>query len=378
MNPKSHKPRLERAVGIFVVLTVLTACAAVLLAARAHDWFRPMHEITLVMPADGSFGLRSGAPVELMGTRVGNIDNITVDPETDRMTATASVRSDFVRFVGPDSVAVIKKTFAVGGDAFVAITRSANPTDQTIPETGFTLEAVADRGPTELLQQVVTQIQDEAIPALKDVRKTVQAYGDLADQLRSKDAPLQRSLANLNDLLDRFRDPDRPLQKLLANLNKISADITEGRGALGRLVSDEKWADEIDQSLARLADALEQADATLTTADASIKSVGELATNLNDSAKELPGTIRKTGAVLDETQGAIRDLRGATGQLPQLVDSLTDTADALPGLVLSTESTIRETERLIKAMQNHWLFRDYVPSRGRPARLDPSEIGVGP
>lgn len=376
MNPKPQKPGIERAVGLFVILTVVTATVAVMFAARAHDWFRPMHELTIVMPADGSFGLRSGAPVELMGTRVGSINDITVDPETDRMTATATVRSDFTRFIGPDSKAVIRKTFAVGGDAFVAITRSATP--QEIPEAGFTLEAVADRGPTDLLQQVVTQIQDEAIPALKDVRKTVQAYGDLADQLRNEDAPLQKSLANLNELLDRLRDPDRPLQSLLVNLNKISADIAEGRGALGRLVSDEKWADEIDQSLARLADALEQADKTLTTADASIKSVGELATNLNDSAKELPNTIRKTGDVLDETQGAIRDLRGSTEKLPALVDSLSDTADALPGLVLSTESTIRETERLIKAMQSHWLFRDYVPDRGRPARIDPSKIGVGP
>lgn len=378
MTPPIHKPGFERAIGLFVIVIVLTATGAILLAARAHDWFRPMQQVTIVMPPDGSFGLRSGAPVELLGTRVGNINDITVDPKTHRMTATATVRSDFVRFIGPDSTAIIRKTFAVGGDAFVVITRSTSPpTESDTPDT-IVLEATADRGPTDLLQQVVTQIQEEAIPALKDVRQTVQAYGDLADQLRNEDAPLQQSLGHLNEFLDRLRDPDRPLQQLLVNLNTISTDIAEGRGALGRLVSDEKWAEEIDASLARLANALEQADKTLTTADASIKSVGELATNLNESAKELPTVMKKTGDVLAETQSAIRDLRGATGQLPQLVDSLTDTADALPGLVLSTDSTIRETERLIKAMQNHWLFRDFVPSRERPTRLDPSEIGVGP
>jgi phospholipid/cholesterol/gamma-HCH transport system substrate-binding protein len=77
-------------VGLLVVLTIALFLAAVLEAGVLSNWFRPTAQLRVQLPQTGSGGLSAGDDVMVLGTRVGTVRRIVVDP-SERLYAEAEL-----------------------------------------------------------------------------------------------------------------------------------------------------------------------------------------------------------------------------------------------------------------------------------------------
>ena len=99
-------------------LLVIT-CIGVFIAGALHagllsDWFRHTNELRIMLPETGSQGLAPGADIQVLGTRVGTVRRIVVDP-SQRMYAEAELDEQATGYIRRDSKAVVKKQLASPG-----------------------------------------------------------------------------------------------------------------------------------------------------------------------------------------------------------------------------------------------------------------------
>lgn len=263
-------------VGAFVLLVVAALVAGIILAGRAQDWFEPVHEIALDFPEEGSLGLQKGAEVQILGTPVGRVGRIRVKDD-GAMSTVLTIKGDFIRFVRDDSRAVVKKKFAVAGDAFVEITQGRGaPLDEDA-----VMRAEKDTEITEIAQNILKQIEDATLPLLQE-------YTKLAADLRSAEGPLM---------------------KLLANLEEISRGLAAGEGSAGQLLRDPAAAQEIERILEQVNDALAEAKAILADVKATSSRLPPMAETVGREVDALPGTVVQSQETLREAERLIEGVQ---------------------------------------------------------------------
>lgn len=96
--PKPLKvTRANEIVGLFVLLALAIALAALLLGPKTQRWFTPSHTLAIHLPPEGSLGLRKGADVLILGSVVGSVENIVV-------TDAGSVEADVIKRIARGDV----------------------------------------------------------------------------------------------------------------------------------------------------------------------------------------------------------------------------------------------------------------------------------
>lgn len=233
---------VRQGVGLLALLAVALLTAAIVLAPQAGRMFLPSERLSIRLPAEGSLGLRNGADVQVMGTIVGSVDEIRVNDVGD-MEADVTIRGNFGRFIRSDSKAIIRKPLGIG-DAMIEITRGHGA---PLPANAIVLQAAADKAPTELLDETLREVRQEALPALHELRKAVAEYGALASDLRQRQSQVGQTLDHVNAMAE---------------------SIQNGKG-LSTLMNDPALADDVRavakglrQSVARIQSELDQSSAT--------------------------------------------------------------------------------------------------------------------
>ncbi len=309
MNAKPFKFRyVNEIVGVFVILVALLLVAGVLIAGHYQRWFEPVFRIHVQFPPEGTLGLKKGSPIEMLGSEVGVVEQISVSEE-GRMEGLFRVRGEFARFIRTDSVAVVKRKFQVAGDAFVDILTGTGPlvTTLAVPQ----IECRKDMQIFEIVQQVVEKVEGAVLPAIEELKGLLVEYRGLGEDLRNPEGRVMQALAHLNDIL---------------------AGLERGEGTAGKLLKDPALA---DQSKA----ILEQVNAAMTELRASMDQLNGILKDVKDTTARLPAMAGDAAAMTTTIRGEMRDV---------------------PGLALQTQVTLRETERLLAALQKHWLLRAYV------------------
>ena len=105
---------VNEVVGALVVVAVALFVAAILQAGVLRAWFDPPLPLRVLLPPDGLSGLAAGSEVELLGTRVGMVKRIVVEPD-QRMHAEVALDRSMASFVRKDSEATIRRRFGVAG-----------------------------------------------------------------------------------------------------------------------------------------------------------------------------------------------------------------------------------------------------------------------
>lgn len=340
--------QINRAVGAFVLVGALIVVATTLQASRLQRWFDPGDRLMVRLPREGSFGLRERAEVRMLGTSVGSVVHIKLD-ESGRMTALTEIRSEFASLVRADSKALIKKTFGVAGDSYLDISRGTTaPTDLAL----ISIEARPDEAPTEAIQQVVQELKDRAFPLIEEVRGAIKTWTDVG--------------ARLND-------PDGQLRKTLVNIEGISEKINDGRGVVGKLLSDDELAEHFRSVVFALDQTIEKIEPVLENLNKVTGDTAEIVGTVREEVRSLPGSmaeIRETVARLRELLG---DLKEVSKQLPTITRDVKDAAAGVPALVLQAQSTLLEAEEFLQGLQRHWLFRDSMAPEASDEALRPEE-----
>lgn len=288
-------------VGTFVLIVLGLVVAGVIVIGRAQRWFEKDIVLTSTFPAEGTFGVRRGAEIQILGAKAGAVERIAVKDDGS-MQAVFSIRNEFARYLHTDSIALVKKKFAVAGDAFVEITvGTGNP----FPLDGSAeLPIQKDTELLEIVQLVVEQVQGAILPALEELQKTLAAYRKLGEGLEN---------------------PEGNLQKTIGNVEGITAGLKKGEGSAGKILRDPALANEVEKIL---------------------KQVNEL-------LGKVQGTIKETDVI-------IKNLQKVSGDLPAVADTVKGEMRDVPGVVLQARATLQETEKLLVGIQRHWLLRNYV------------------
>jgi phospholipid/cholesterol/gamma-HCH transport system substrate-binding protein len=290
--------------GTFVLLTLGVLIVVLLFAGRSQRWFIGNVPLRITFPEAGAAGIRQGSEVYFLGTLMGTVSDVSVDPK-GRMEARVNIRRDFFLFVRDDSSAVVKRKFGMVGDAYFEITRGHG---QPLPEKNASI--VCNEQLSSALEAAIEEIRREAMPALQKLSAGLDIWTTLGSDLIST-----------RERLDQF----------ILRADSMAADLQDGKGTAGKLMTDSTLADGLETLL----------------------------TKANRSMDDLQITLKNL-------QNASGNVSVASTNLPAISDALGIEAKDLPGLVLQTQSSMRELERLTDAMQRHWLLRRYVNPANPP------------
>jgi phospholipid/cholesterol/gamma-HCH transport system substrate-binding protein len=316
--------------GGLILLALLIIGGSLAMSGQVRELFTRRTTITLNLPAEGSLGLKEGADVVILGTPVGRVAAIDIE-DNGRMTATLSVRSDFVRFISADTKAVIRKAQLIG-DAYVEIPRKSGP---PLPVTGATMETSEDRATAELAETLLNDLRAEALPALKNIRAAAEEYTNLAKDLQN---------------------PEGDLKQAIARFSRVADAAEQGDGLIARLLKDKALADQIASSGPKVNTALDETNSVLKHLNKTSAALPEMATTANEQLKQLPALVKQMEQTLAEVQVVLRDLQKSTSQLPDTVKSINQTVQGLPSLVLQSQETMRQMQRLAESAQKSWLI----------------------
>ena len=296
-------------VGAVVIACVVLFLATFINVGLLKDWFYAPITLRVLLPDEGVSGLAPGAEVHVLGTRAGEVRRIVIDPD-QHMHAVARIDAQMKPFIRRDSQVSIRRQFGVAGAAFIEISRGSGA---ELDWSYAVLTASSDRGPTDSITQMLEELRSKVFPLIDEARKAAEAFTLLAE---------------------RAGDPSGPLEQTLASAASISRRIEKGEGLAGRLISSEKAAADVENTLASLRELAGQLERT-----SKDPRVGEI--------------LQRTNAILVSLQATTRGLAEST---PKITRNVADSTDVLPATLLQAQLTAHELELLLAQLRQHWLF----------------------
>jgi phospholipid/cholesterol/gamma-HCH transport system substrate-binding protein len=316
-------------VGVFA-LAGLVLVAVTIFFVTGGTSFSAKYRLITYMPEIN--GVQSGAPVNLDGLAVGNVQSATFTPHPqDRahnMTLVLEIYKKYQDQIRTDSSATLA-TQGLLGDRYVTVSR------------GITGTVLPDNG--------VLPTQEAS-----GMNEVIAESGDLMKTMNSLASQLQDTVQNINDgkgsLGKLVKDPALydNLNGTIAKVNAIAAQIQAGQGSLGKLVASDDLYDKADSAIGSLNDAMsavkdqkgslgkivydpalynhisgiaQNGDALLSDVRAGKGTLGKLATDdtLYANVRDASANVRDATAKLDSNQGTAGKLMGD----PALYDNLT-------------------------------------------------------
>jgi phospholipid/cholesterol/gamma-HCH transport system substrate-binding protein len=216
--------------GLFVLVVLAMVVAGAIFSGHSQRWFARKYAFDVLLPEAGAFGLKRGDEVFISGVSVGWVDDVR--PVKDgRMKARVKVRSDFGRFVGVDSTATIKKVFGVAGDSFIEITRGTNG---PLSSPGALIVCLSVEELPARLERMLEELRAELMPAVSKAGTTFDEWAKLGSDLQQT---------------------QQKLHQLVARLDHLAGEVEQGKGSVGKLLTDTALVDEAQNLLARANDA---------------------------------------------------------------------------------------------------------------------------
>lgn len=322
MNPRKY----ETIVGIFVVASLAALLIMVLIIAQQEGLWQ--EKLRYHAAFRNIAGLKKGDEVRLAGVTVGNVTDITIDPQGN-IVLTFDVLKRYADRLREDSKSTIGYKSLLG-EKSLDIT-AGSPTKPVIPPDGL----VASVEPLD-----VTELLAKAGPSLES---------------------LQVVLNNLASLTGALGQPESEFNQTLQEIRQIVAKIEQGQGSLGLLVNDKALYQETTQTVAAARSFAKDLE----------EGRGLMGTVLND-----PAFKARAQQTLADMQAAFANLKQVSASLketaaawPRMVksgetflDNLNRTGKLLPGLVSTGEGVLSEADQVAKAAQRSWLLRRYVPT----------------
>ncbi len=299
------------AVGAFVVAGVLLFAAGLFLIGNRRMLFSDTFEVYAEFA--NISGLQNGAKVRVAGMDAGEVTTIHVPANPSaKFRVRLRIREDLHPLIRVDSVASIQ-TDGLVGNKFVQVEAGTDQA-QLVPSKG----TIRSREPfdfAEMLQRM-SETLDLVTSTIVEVRSGVD------DALQSVTDTAAEAQDLINDFGKDARDILASAHRASDNLNAIVADVRQGKGTVGKLMTDD----------------------ALYTSFSRISSDGQKAV----------ATLREAA---EQAKGAVADFRGENGPLKGISGNLQQTLaaakDAMSDLAENTE-----------ALKRSFFFRGFFNRRG--------------
>lgn len=298
---------LERKIGIFITIALAGIAAAILMFALQRDLFTPKYRLNFT--ADRGTGFTKGMPVKLSGFRVGRLVAIALNDQA-MVDITIEIDRKYSKWIRENSTVKLVKEGMIGDNILDVAVGSL---DQPELKNNGMIIFIKSKGLDEMADEIAASVK----PVLLEVR-------DIISYINNPDGDLKKSVRNI-ELLTRNLESTR--HKADHTLTAASSSITSvAEHANQTLFSANQKIQAIDlaPALAKVNTALEHIDG------------------------KLPGILQKT----DDTLANISRISNETRIMSE------KTFPRVPALASQTEDLLLSSDKLIKSIQNSWLFRD--------------------
>jgi phospholipid/cholesterol/gamma-HCH transport system substrate-binding protein len=298
----------EQKIGAFFIVGLVLLFAAIELTLglglfrRHYPLYATFHDVQ---------GLNVGADVLLAGLKVGRVDGMHIEERH----VVVGMRIDGGYAVKKDSIARLEFR-ALSGDRFVAISLGsptagdAKPGDTIDGETPASFSEVVDQLSTvaENVSALTESLRDSSerlLAGLADVvEKNRDALGDTAQHLASITGKLDQGTGTLGLLLNdpalyqRVTSTMGDVQQSAHDLGAVARNLSEGRGTLGKLVSED-------------AGLYSQMRDTVDSLNVVAQNAEEISTNLRQGEGTL-GKVITDPSLYDQAQDTLHTVNRAT------------------------------------------------------------------
>jgi phospholipid/cholesterol/gamma-HCH transport system substrate-binding protein len=217
--------------GIFFVLGLGFAAYLGLVIGKNTSMFTGVTTISIL--TKNVNGLAENNFVSISGKRIGTVSklNFTTKHDSLYVIADLKLRNEFASLVTKDSKAVIR-SLGILGDKYVDITTGTGP---SVKDGDF-----------------IRLENEEGLAGLtSSASETITKLNTLLDNLNKGKGPAGRLISD-EKMGNELNETIANLRKTSAELSKVSADLSKGNGLLPRLMKDKALADNTAQTLENL------------------------------------------------------------------------------------------------------------------------------
>lgn len=302
----------ELKIGLLSVFAIVMATMLIFLLSGQGGFFWQRYSLKTVF--SNIAGLKEGAPVRVAGVEVGSVEGL--DFVGDRVEVVMQVRKDMRPRITSRSVAALGSVSLLG-EAAVDITASSD--GAPIPEWGYVPSGRAVGSITDVAERATEGIETMT-KLLSDVSEGRGTVGKL------------------------FTDDSlyRQLNQFVVTAEDVVGTLRTGQGTLGRLTQDPTAARSLEASLANL----EAVTAKIRAGE------GTLGRLLNDDT--LSRSVTSATANLDAIAGRVNRGEGTAGKLvsdPELYNRLNSMADRLDKVTTALQQGEGTAGRLLHDRQ---------------------------
>jgi len=326
--------RLDRYVGIFVILAVIMVIVTLVLLGRGQKWFEKRYSYTVVF--NKVHGLKPGTGVTISGMEVGNVKSLRLTPES-KVALTLEVLQTYRDYIRKDSQATIVSGLLGGKTLEISM---GSPEQPPLPEKGV-IPSTEPREITDILKEI-------------DVKTPLKKLDD--------------ALENLKSITAKLNDPRGELFTLLRNVEVITQQLKTGQGNVGAILQDKKMHGEITAAIESARRSMGNVEEVTQNAKKFSQDLSKILIEVDRALKGIPVILEDVKKATSELPRAMEDIRKAAGDASQITQdvkaitgSVKKAAPEIPELLNTAQETVEETEKLIQGLQNHWLLRGSMP-----------------
>ena len=243
-------------------------------------------------------GLSVSNPVTMNGFKIGKVQKINFNSKNTRELLVDIVIVNDVIFP-KTSLAELYETGLIGGKAIAIIPDYKN--DSTIAIDGDYLRGVIKPGLTELVNQILPQVQLQIEAVMKNAEIVLQNINTLFDDETKKE--LKSSIEDFSNLTNSFSETSDQISKLIANNSEnLTNSLADFRSA--------------SSNIKNITDSLSSDDINSIT-----KNLNSLINNLNSITTSLKNSEGTAGKLISD-KSIYDNLENATNQLNRLIEDI--------------------------------------------------------
>ena len=297
---------LERKIGIFITVALLSIVLAAVLFGVQKDFFTKKYNLHFTV--DRGTGFTKGMSVKLSGFRIGRVTSIALNDQA-MVDIFIEIDSTYRTWIRSDSTVKLVKEGLVG-DNIVDI--SVGSLELPELKNADAIMYIKTKGLDELADEIAQKVK----PVLIEIREII-------GSINNPDGDLKKSVRNIELLTRNLEGTRQKADTLLAsatgNINLVTTKAT------GMLDSTTKKIDSID-----LAPMLTHVNSTLEHLD-----------------KKLPVLLEKADVTMENASRISHETRILSEK----------TFPKIPGIASQIEDVMFSTDRLLNSLQNIWLLR---------------------
>lgn len=326
----------DQIVGLFVLISIVLVCAALILIGINKRWLR--NDLVYTSNFTSATGLRIGMSITLKGFKIGETKSIKLDDE-DTVVVTFVIYEEYINRVVDNSVIELQANPLGLGAQIVFYPGKKKgpplPEGSLIPSTAtdegrrIVKEGLADKDSSGDMIVKIINDADEMIMNLNrvliNVDETISGEnkGPLGDILKG----LGETMPGVKGVISDVRNYTLPdANKAVAQLNAVLANI-----------------EKITESLALLSKDLESVDGIV---PRMLAPQGSVATFLNDDNK-----------LYNQVYDILNELLKSMTQVRELMEYLNGLSPDISSLVEGTGKTIDNAQKVLEGLKNNPLLR---------------------